>query len=363
MLEGILEGARGLGAEELYRGIEMLKVLVVEALAGPEEEPSRCPRCGGAEFVRKGFDTRRGKDGSVADRTQRYLCGGCGRTFTRRTCGLLTRSKLGAGKWVRFVDLMAEHRPLKECARLCGVSEPTAFFMRHRICQVMGAALPAFSCGEGESAQVDGTYLNESLKGCGMRGGEGMPREAHRTGHDVHARGISNEKVCVIGAVKDDGSFYLGLCDRGRPSDDAVAGCLEGRVGPGASVATDALGAYGRVLPALGVGSHDVYPSDGSRGDGLGRVNSLHRRLRDWLRPLNGVSTKYFDMYIAWFSFEELMRRRCRDLVGSMLALVAEGRYALTRRRLTRRARPFADYWEGKSPTIDPVAIWGEQAA
>ena len=38
------------------------------------------------------------------------------------------------------------------------------------MCDVMGRMTPAVSCGDGDSLQVDGTYLNESLKGRGRRG-------------------------------------------------------------------------------------------------------------------------------------------------------------------------------------------------
>ena len=50
---------------------EAIARLVAEGAGGGE--PSRCPRCGCERFVRKGRD---------AGGAQRYLCRGCGRTFT-----------------------------------------------------------------------------------------------------------------------------------------------------------------------------------------------------------------------------------------------------------------------------------------
>lgn len=43
---------------------------------------------------------RRGRD---ADGTQRWLCRGCGRTFTARTDGLVALSKLPLATWLAYV--------------------------------------------------------------------------------------------------------------------------------------------------------------------------------------------------------------------------------------------------------------------
>ena len=192
---------------------------------------------------------------------------------------------------------------------------------------------------------MDGTYLNESMKGMGRRGAE-MPREAHSTGHAVRSRGVSDEKVCVLVVAADSGGVLVGPCDRGRPSDARVRACLEGRVGKGCAVSTDGLGAYGRVLPGLGVTNHLVFPSDGSAGDGLFRVNAVHQRLKGFLAGFNGVSTRYLALYCKWFCLLERVRRAGRDLLAVLRGLVARGRYAIRRDKLYREKRPFWDHWE-----------------
>ena len=62
-----------LTADELREVISTLQAMVVEALADPETEPDRCPRCGCERFVRCGMDKRR-EGGVVVGTTQRYLC-------------------------------------------------------------------------------------------------------------------------------------------------------------------------------------------------------------------------------------------------------------------------------------------------
>lgn len=90
MIDMILQEAEGLSLCERRRLIEMLKASVLAELAGPTGEPSECPRCHHAHVVKKGRD----RDGA-----QRWLCGGCGRTFSRKTMGLLALSKLEPWQW------------------------------------------------------------------------------------------------------------------------------------------------------------------------------------------------------------------------------------------------------------------------
>jgi transposase-like protein len=73
MLEEVMGFAKGMSACELRQAIEMLKVMVVRELRGPDEEPTSCPHCGSEKIVKKGLQ----KDGDEEGKpkvTQRYLC-------------------------------------------------------------------------------------------------------------------------------------------------------------------------------------------------------------------------------------------------------------------------------------------------
>lgn len=356
MFEQIIREAEGLSAEELEEVVRQLQAMVLVALEGPEQEPERCPYCDCVHIVKKGFD-KVVRDGKVVEKVQRYLCTVCHKTFTRRTLGLLAWSKLDAKTWSDYVGLELQRTSMADMAERLEVNVGTVHFMRLRLCQVMKAATPRMEVGFDEGCQVDGYYLNESLCGMGRRGGAEMPRDAHRSGHDVHKRGISNDKVCVACGVADDGRQFAELCDRGRPTDDAVRRVLEPRIGAGAVVSTDGLQAYGRILPELGVTRHHVFPSDRSRGDGLWRVNAEHRGISDFLRPYNGVSTRYLQFYLDFFNYVESIDRGERDLLAVTRSIVANGKYHLTRRMVYGAKRPFWDYWE----EVQDIALDAEE--
>lgn len=349
MLDMILQEAEGLSLCDRRRLIEMLKASVLRELAGPDGDPSECPRCHHAHVVRRGKDP----DGS-----QRWLCRGCGRTFSRKTMGLLALSKLGAWQWSRFVELEARHATLAECSARCGVSGQTAHFMRVRLCEVMASRLPAFRSGPGVEVQVDGTFLSESMKGLGRWSGE-MPRESHRTGHDVHLRGTSNLKVCVVCGANDLGDEFCRLAGRGTASAAEAARALAGMVSQGTAVTTDNRSCYADPLADAGA-THRVVPR---KSEALGRVDALHSRLDAFLEPFRGVSTRWLPWYLSWFLWEEHVRRSGTERAEELSLASATGAYELTRRRHEAAGRPFWDYWEGKAPVVDPEAEHGPQAA
>ena len=328
----ILQAVEGMGREEKEALIEELKALVFAELDGPRGNPGECPRCGHAHVVRKG----RNRDGS-----QRWRCEGCRRTFCARTFGLMARSKLPRGKWARLVELTVDRASVARCAGELGVTTFTAWFMRMRLCEAMKRSMPAPP--ENGSWQLDGTYYDESLKG--LRG-EAMPRAAHPTGHDVHERGISNMKVCVVCGVEAGGGCFCELCDRGRPTDAALLSSLQGRVGRGAAVTTDGHQAFGRVLEALGVARHDGVDRAAEADGRLKAVNELHGRLDRFLERFHGVSTRWLQRYLWWFEWVERARRTRSDARSALAEVAAAGTYVWTRAELLGCDRPFFEYWE-----------------
>ncbi|WP_157051491.1 hypothetical protein [Olsenella sp. oral taxon 807] len=185
----ILQEARRLGVDERRRLIGLLRAQVLAELGEAGGEPDACPRCGGTHLVRKGHD----RDGS-----QRWARGSCGRTLSRKTMGLLGYPELREDVWASYVEHACAGGTPGECARACGVCPGTSWFMRMRLCEVMGRALAPSGSGPTVSCQVDGTYLDESPAGRRPGSAAGMPREPHRCGGAVRERGISNLKVCVV---------------------------------------------------------------------------------------------------------------------------------------------------------------------
>ena len=238
-----------------------LRQMIAEELAASGGEPDACPHCGCTDLVRRGRDARGG---------QRYLRGGCARSFTARSRGLLAQSKLAASQRVDFAQCLADALTLRECAERCGTCLRTAWSVRHRACEVMASRLEPFrAVGE---VQVDGKYFAESPGGNHVRpaGHEGagtfeMPRKRHRSGSDIHVRGLSDLRVCAVTGAGELGDEFAEVCCRGQASEADLLGVLRGRAGLGATAETDGKGGTRGPWPRSGPRTSRSTPRTGRR--------------------------------------------------------------------------------------------------
>ena len=116
-----------------------------------EEEAGRGPAAGHSRGARLGRGRARPlpevrlprlrEEGPRRGRPPEVAVPGAPATFGAGTLGLLARSKLPAAAWMEFAACMADALPLRETAARVGVSLYTAWFMRMRVCEVMGRRL------------------------------------------------------------------------------------------------------------------------------------------------------------------------------------------------------------------------------
>ena len=178
-------GLSRLSKSERRRAIEsvrdVIRAAVFDDAAGAGYEIQRCPRCGSVAIVKKG----RSGNGE-----QRYLCRGCGRTFSGSTDRILGTSKLPRETWMAYAECFVLMLPLRECAGRCGVCLKTAYTMRHRLIECLKEYSPTFHVGQGQACELDETYFPESFKGNHSKGSFTLPRKARHRGKQVHRRGL-----------------------------------------------------------------------------------------------------------------------------------------------------------------------------
>jgi len=328
------EMLEGLTLDEKKALLEDLREAIARELDPGRAEPGRCPWCGCAGRSRKGRD----RDGA-----RRWLCKGCGRTYSAKSMGLLAYSKLPPEKWMGFAACLVDLLTVRESAERCGVSVPTAWFMRVRAQEVMASCLAPFR--ERSRVQVDGTYLPESFKG-NHRGAFALPRAAHRNGRDARRGGRVRLTVCVVCGANDLGDSFARLASRGKPAAPDLYDAMSGSVGAGSEVETDGWAGYSWAAPALGASSHGA-----SASWSLGLVNSLHSRLKGFLRGFRGVSTRRLQGYLDWFCYREQHRKAEIDRRESLYLDECGGSYLHTRRALAESPRPFVVDWY-REPSI-----------
>ena len=317
--------------EEKIELLEDLKCAIAHELASKsDDEPQICPRCGCASFVRRGRDT----DGS-----QRWLCKGCARTFSNKTHGLLASSKLPAHVWMEFASCMTDALDLRESARRCGTSLYTAWFMRMRICEVMRLRLAPCRTG---TFHVDDTHLVESLSGNHTRSSWfKLQRKPHRNGQDGRKQAPSSRskgRVAICCGINEYGDCFCELASEGAPAAADVGLILNDHLALGSKVISDGDLSCKSALKRFDHTTTDRYH--------INMVNALHSRLKEFLAPFHGVSTRRLQRYLDWFCYREQFRAGPADKRSLLFSHEAEGKYIYTRVLTHLELHPFEVYWD-----------------
>lgn len=253
---------------------DVVRAAMFDDAAGDGYEVERCPRCGSVAIVKKG-KSRNGE--------QRYLCRGCGRTFSGSTGRVLGTSKLPRETWMAYAECFVLMLPLRECATRCGVCLKTAWTMRLRLIECLKEYSPEFHVGQGQACELDETYFPESFKGNHSKGSFTLPRKARHRGKQVHKRGLSREQICVMTGISDTNTTFFEVSGRGVVSRKRAAEALRDRIGAGAVVATDKATAYVDVLHDLKVASHESYDSRAARrAPSTASIPSIRSSNRSW---------------------------------------------------------------------------------
>ena len=325
----------GMSLAEKKEMLAELKAAIAEDLAaGASGEPEACPRCGCSRFTKKG---------RCADGSQRWLCAGCARTFSAKTNGLLSQSKLPADTWMTFAECMADCLSLRESAARCSVSLYTSWFMRMRVCEVMRSRLVKARPG---TFHVDELLVVESLSGNRAKPGSWpMPRKAHRNGQDGRKRECGRmQKIVVSCGVNELGDCFCDAVARGGAGVGDLGQDLLDRVPRGSSVVTDGNRAY--------EGATACYDHVATGAYGISMVNALHSRIRDFLRPFHGVSTRRLQKYLDWFRYREQFKSSDVGRRELLFAHEASGTYENSRFWLHADPGPFRSYWTRKKSMV-----------
>ena len=136
----------------------------------------------------------------------------------------------------------------------------------------------------------------------GRPGAEVPDRAARGRGGKATKRGLSHEQVPILVAADRSGAVVSAVLP--VDSAEAIRAVLDPVLSKDALLVTDG----GTALACCATGmkvSHEVMnQSAGERVRGelhIQTVNSLHERIKTFLRVRRGVATKYLDNYLRWF--------------------------------------------------------------
>ena len=253
-----------------------------------------CPHCGHDKMVCCGKD----------DGLQRFRCKECGKSFNALTGTPLARLRKKEC-WLNFGQSLSEGETVVTSAERCGVAASTAFRWRHRFLTSQEAS-PILT----GIVEADETFVLLSYKGSraweqakkGQPDVEEPDRKARKRGGKATKPGMSHEQVPIL-VASDRGHGVISAVLQ-VDTGDAIKAVLDPVLSKDALLVTDGGKALARCATKMKVSHEVLNQSAGERVRDelhIQTVNSLHERIKTFLRPRRGVATKYLGNYLRWF--------------------------------------------------------------
>lgn len=318
---------------------------ILEESRKPDQLPIPvCPKCGSLSSVGYGY----------TDGRQRHKCKDCGRTFSDKPKrSMIFTSKLPKSTWMKYINCFVDDLPIAKCAERCGVSAPTAYYMRMRIQDLIEQTQEAWTLGSGERAQIDETFVYESFKGNRTKCEDfEMPRPAYVRGRKkdkrrLRATGKSDaDHVCILTGADERRNTFLEIAGRSMMDSKSCREALSGKLEEGCCIVTDELNAYVGVLNALKV-KHTAHISTDVDGS-LGNVNALHSHFKNFIARKRGVSTRRFPLYLVEFAWrwQATINDSADQTVKRVVQKIAQCDYRSVQRDFRTSPYPLMDWWE-----------------
>ena len=279
--------------EQELRG-EILQEVTEEISQKRKTKP--CPHCKSLKVYKRG--KKRG--------VQMYQCNDCNKWYSETTGTPLYDIKLKS-KWQSYLRCMEQGLPIKEIAKELKISIQTSFDWRHKILSSLNQFVPKTLSKEIECDELELPLNN--------KGSKTLEREPRKRGSDFKRNTEKKDitVVQVVTAVERNGNKYLKAVESKRLSKEEIEKVFEGKLSDDAILITDkhpSYRAFAKDNPSIKhkrlLAKEHVDKTDKSIH--LQKVNNVHSQLRKFLRPFNGVSSKYLQNYLNWYAYADQIK-------------------------------------------------------
>ena len=257
-----------------------------------------CPHCASIKVY------RRGKQNGV----QMYRCNDCSKWYSETTGTPLYDIKLKS-KWASYLTCMEKGMPIKAIAKELNISIQTSFDWRHKILSSLNQFVPKELSLEVECDELELAFSDKGYKA--------LERKPRKRGTDFKRNQGKEEitTVQVVTAVQRNGEKYLKAVESKRLSKAEIEKVFDGMLAKGTILITDKHRSY----KAFAKDNPDIkhkallaknHVDKDDKTIHLQKVNNVHSQLRTFLRPFNGVSSKYLQNYLNWYAYVDKIRNR-----------------------------------------------------
>lgn len=181
------------------------------------------------------------------------------------------------------------------------------------------------------SGQVECDELELALSNKG-KGSKSLERESRKRWTDFKRNQGKDvvTTVQVVTAVQRNGEKYLKAVQTKRLSKKDIEKVFEGKLADNTTLITDkhhSYKAFAKDNPSIKhkslLAKDHVDKKD--KTIHLQSVNNTHKQVRDFLKPFNGVSSKYLQNYLNWYAYMDKIRNS-KTMLKTMVCLNAINR-------------------------------------
>lgn len=309
-----------------------------------------CPQCNNQKCV-----IRKGKSG--------YLCNNCGIKFQANYNSLSSGFKLSSVVWRKVLDCMLNFYTIETSCDYCDITATTFYNIRNRIFYAMQLLMEKVKLYG--NIQCDNTFVHLSYKGTRLIQEEypedspfaeitTAPRKARSRGGTYSYAEKNKNQICIFTAIDEYGHVLARMVGVGSatgkklynsvgsmkylysiPSSDPFKLSLKTRnvvhdnEGVASMLISDREGAIAQYASKIHLKfESNVYRINGKQvrlkegAHDIQRVNSLHSRLKNYLRRLNYVSSKYLPGFLTMFEFIE-NTGASEEAIGQLFEILA----------------------------------------
>jgi len=297
--------------DELLQEFEMNGHLIESVKMDIKEQKSKkpCPHCASLKVY------KRGKQHG----TQMYQCRACNKWYSETTGTPLWDIKL-KHKWQSYLRCMQQGMSIKKTAKELNISIQTSFDWRHKILSALDSYTPQILSGTIECDEMELPINN--------KGQRNLKRPARKRGTDFKRNEASAKPtlVQIIASVERGGEKLIKAVESKRLSADQIAQVLDSKIEEGATLITDKHPSYRKFTKSHPEIKHRVLygKQHVSKVDSeihLQRANQTHSQIKAFLRPFNGVSTKYLQNYLNWYAYSGKLNQNKETLKQWLVAI------------------------------------------
>ena len=280
-----------------------------------------CPHCSSASIIGHGKFSH----------SKRFLCKDCRKTFNSLT-GTVAHKIHKKSLLKEYLFFMLNGYSLRLIASEMDICLKTAFDWRHKI---LNGLNPKSKRKLDGIIEADETFFLYSEKG-----NKTIKRKARKRGGKAGKRGIHNDHITVLTAFeRKTGNTLNTVVCRGRITKKAIQkGVGQWMDKKSGILCSDAHLNYQRFARDNNI-THkrtfvrkkvyvveDIYH--------IQNVNNLHSRLKNWIRPFNGVATKYLQNYLNYFNLTILIQKEIDQSTQMIKRIVEQNRVYIPRDKI-----------------------------